>query len=38
MKTICLITLALLSPLSAKTEKLDIPGARSEIYKNASGG
>ena len=35
--TICLSALALLSPLSAETEKLDLPGARAEIYKKASG-
>lgn len=34
---ICLSALALLPPLSAKTEKLDLPGARAEIYKKASG-
>lgn len=37
MKTICLIALALSLPLAAKTEKLDLPGARAEIYKKASG-
>ena len=37
IRTICLSALALLSPLSAKTEKLDLPGARAEVYKNASG-
>ncbi|QTN31897.1 alpha/beta hydrolase [Akkermansiaceae bacterium] len=37
MKTITILSLALLSPLCAKTEKLDLPGARAEIYKKASG-
>ena len=37
LQTICLSALALLSPLSAKTEKLDLPGARAEVYKKASG-
>ena len=37
LQTICLSALAMLSPLSAKTEKLDLPGARAEVYKKASG-
>lgn len=37
LRILCLSALALLSPLAAKTEKLDLPGSRAEVYKKASG-
>jgi len=37
IRTFCIAAIALTSPLSAKTGKLDLTGARAEIYKKASG-